>query len=115
LWFRKRTIDDIVLLDVLADRTPELADVTRLFKSLEHSKTTLCVVVNMSQVTLGLSRLLASLVSLWKEVLEVNGRLVLCSLRPALRRTFGYTRLTELFDIFETEEDAVGALRAALD
>jgi len=113
LWFSKRTVDNIVILDVRADRTPEVADAERLYKSLAHTGTAPCIVVDLSQVKLVPSRLLATLVSLWKEVMEVNGRLVLCSPHPTLTETLENTRLSPLLDIFDTEADALTSLLSA--
>jgi anti-anti-sigma regulatory factor len=104
-----------VILDILANRTPELADVLRLCKSLEHPLTAPCIVVNLSQVRLVPSRLLASLVSLQQEVLEINGRLVLCGLPSAVRKALGNMQLDQLFDIFDTEADALRGLRSVAE
>ena len=111
LWFRKRTVDDIVVLDIRADRTPEIADAGRLYKSLENSGTAPRIIVNLSQVSFVPSRLLATLVALLQEVMEVNGRVVLCSPHPSLHETLDRTRLSPLFDAFDNEADALRSLR----
>jgi len=108
-------VDDVVVLDVWADRTPEVADAKRLYESLEHCGTVPSIVVNLSHVKFVPSRLLATLVSLRNEVMEVNGRLVLCSPHPVLPETLDNTRLCQFFDIFDKESDALRSLRSVAD
>jgi len=73
------------------------------------------VAVDLVQVEIADSSFVASLVSLRRRLLAVNVKLALYNLRPAMRDVLGYTRLDSFFDIFDTEEDAVRALRTPAD
>ena len=113
VWFRKRTADDVVILDALPGRIPEPEDIKHLCESLVQSGTPLRLAVNLSQADIVHSTFIASLVGLRKRLLATKGRLVLYSLRPAMRDVLGDTQLDKFFDIFDTEEDALSALRSA--
>jgi len=115
VWFRKRTADDAVILDVLPGRIPEPEDIESLCKTLVHPGAVALVAVNLSQAEIVDSTFVASLVGLRRRLLAANGKLVLYSLRRAMLEILDYTRLDEFFDTFDTEENAVSALRSATD
>jgi len=69
----------------------------------------------LSQADIVNSTFIASLIALRRRLLAAKGKLVLYSLRPAMRETLRYTRLDEFFGTFNTEEDALSALRSATD
>jgi anti-anti-sigma factor len=70
--------------------------------------------VGRSKLVLGLaaveqltSLVLAKLVMLSRKAQTGNGRLVLCQLHPTVQEALEVTRLTDLFGIYATEEEAV--------
>jgi len=80
-----------------------------------HPGAVALVAVNLSQAEIVDSTFVASLVGLRRRLLAANGKLVLYSLRRAMLEILDYTRLDEFFDTFDTEENAVSALRSATD
>jgi anti-anti-sigma regulatory factor len=115
LCFRTRVAEEIVILDVLADRAPEVADFRRTLKSITHFGDGLRVVVNLSQLKFVTSQLLAGLVALQNELVEMNGRLIVCGARPDQRETLIRMGLGQLFSIFDTESEALKGLRSSAD
>lgn len=110
LWCRKRKVDDVVVLSVLPDRTPELADIKRLTESLVRSCRVLRVVVDLSDLNFVNSAMMARLISLRRRVLAAKGRLVLCGLSPHVETVFSRTRIDSLFEIRDTSTDALSEL-----
>jgi anti-anti-sigma factor len=109
-WCRKRKVGDVVVLSVLPDRTPELADIELLAESLERSSRVLRVVVDLSGLALIDSTMMARLISMRKRVLAAKGKLVLCGLSPHVRTIFARTHIETLFEIVDTATDAVSTL-----
>jgi len=115
VWFFKRTVDDVLIVDALRGRIPEPEDIKHLCEFLVQSGAPLRLAVNLSQADIVHSTFIASLVGLRRRLLAVKGRLVLYSLLPVMRQILERTQLNRLFDIFDSEEDALSALRSALD
>jgi len=111
LWCcRRRTVDDVVVLKVLRDRTPEVADIERLAEALVSSGGVPHVVVDLSEDDLVTSAFMARLVALNKRVGAAKGRLILCGLQPAVSDAFRDSTLDRLFDICDDEEAALASL-----
>jgi anti-anti-sigma regulatory factor len=99
-------VDDVVVLSVLPDRTPEHSDIERLAESLVRCGGVLRVVADLSDVGIS-SAFVARLVALNKRVVAANGKLVLYGLSPFLRDAFVDSRLDKVFDIREDLEAAL--------
>lgn len=110
LWCRKRTVGDVVVLCVLPDRTPELADIERVAESLKRSSCVLRVVLDLSGLVLIDSTMMARLIGMRRRMLAAGGKLVLCGLSPHVRTVFARTRIDSLFEIVDTVRDAVSRL-----
>jgi anti-anti-sigma factor len=110
LWCRKRKVGDVVVLSVLPDSTPEVADIEQVAESLERSSRVLSVVVDLSGLAVIDSTLMARLISIRKRVLVAKGRLVLCGLTPHVQAIFARTHIETLFPIVDTVTDAVRTL-----
>jgi anti-sigma B factor antagonist len=67
------------------------------------------VAVNLMAVTYVDSSGIASLLEVLKEARKSNKRLVLFGLRSSVLQVLQLTRLTGIFDILETEEQAIEA------
>jgi anti-sigma B factor antagonist len=57
------------------------------------------------------SSALGMLITLHKRIREKGGRLVLCCIQPAIYEVFVITRLNEIFEIRETRDEAMEALK----
>jgi len=70
------------------------------------------VVVNLASVSYLDSTALGVLVGSYKRVREKGGNLALVGPQPRIRKVFEITRLVNVFDIYDTEEQALKSLGA---
>ena len=68
------------------------------------------LVLNLSAVEFLSSAALNKLVSLERKLRGRDGQLALCSLTGTVRDVFSITRLTQVFDVHATEDEAVESL-----
>jgi anti-anti-sigma factor len=71
------------------------------------------LVLNFSAVEHIASHFLGELIVLHKKVLTAAGRLALCEFNPPLRETFEVLRLTCIFNVYDTEEEALRSFASA--
>jgi anti-sigma B factor antagonist len=76
---------------------------------LESVRKTPRLVVNLSEVQYVDSSGIASLVEVLKEARDKKKRLILFGLNPAVREALQLTRLTKIFEILGSEEEALRA------
>jgi anti-sigma B factor antagonist len=69
--------------------------------------------LNLARVEFINSSGLGSLVSIMKEVRLQKGRLTLSDLAGYVQEIFDITQLSHIFEIFETEEEALGSYQPA--
>ena len=67
------------------------------------------ILLNFSDVEFLSSAALGKLITLDKKVKAAGGKLKLCNIRPQIYEVFAITKLNNLFDIKETEDDALAA------
>jgi len=67
------------------------------------------IIINMSGVSYIDSSGLATLVEMLKKTRAYGGKLGLSNLAAKVKSLFEITKLEKLFDIYETEEEAVGS------
>lgn len=65
------------------------------------------IVLNLSDADFLPSTGLGKLVMLNRKLQAVQGRLALCHLAPLVKESLEHTRLTSLFNIYETEAEAL--------
>jgi anti-sigma B factor antagonist len=109
-----RCVHGITIVDVLDDRLVEGDGIEELGQEL--FRLIKCegrrrMVVNLSSVELISSGGLGKLLVLRKNVNAEGGVLRLCCIRPDVHRVFAVTRMDRLFDIWESEADAVAAFK----
>jgi anti-sigma B factor antagonist/stage II sporulation protein AA (anti-sigma F factor antagonist) len=66
------------------------------------------IVVNLDGVRYASTEMIAKLVSLNSRIERAGGRLALCGLQPDVRESMRILKLLALFDLAETEEEALG-------
>ena len=81
---------------------------SELFAIVEEDKATK-LLLNFTEVEFLSSAALNKLILLDKKIKEVNASLKLSNLRPEIREVFMITRLNQLFDIVDDEQDALAA------
>jgi len=97
--FRDRKIMDSTMIQELADELLALVD-----KDKQKS-----ILLNFAGVDFLSSAALNKLIVLDKKVKTSGGKLQLCNLRPEIFEIFAITRLTQLFAIKRTEQEALAA------
>ncbi len=111
LWYRKRMIDGVVVLQVIPAGRFAYEDVIGLFESLSGLGNVPRIVVDLSGVEYVNSGFVAGLVGLTKRARSSTGRLVLCGLRPRICEILARTQLDKFFDISDNEEGALSTCR----
>jgi anti-anti-sigma factor len=69
------------------------------------------LLVNCAELTYASSSMVGKLVALHKEVRRKGIKMVLCSLTPTVKDIFAPMKLNELFEIRETESEALQAFQ----
>jgi anti-sigma B factor antagonist len=110
VWSRRRTVDGVVILYVLPGMTPEHEDIECLAEALMPPAHIPRVVVELSDLDVISSALIARLAALSKRVRAVKGRLILCGLLPFVREAFFDSSLNSVFEILDDEEAALASL-----
>lgn len=105
-WFRKRVVDDIVVLDVLSARGIGGEQMECASQSLVNCGGLPHIVLNLAELKFASSSFIAGLVALHKKIRAAGGKLVLCELRPVMQEILNGARLNKLFDITDDEETA---------
>ena len=104
LWCRRLTSNGEAVLEVLPERTPELAEVEQLVEALVRGRVAGRVIVDLSRLASIDSPLTARLVSMNK-LLRSSGRpVVLRGLSPIVREIFCHFRLEGVLEIADHEE-----------
>jgi anti-anti-sigma regulatory factor len=104
----------VVILVPVARRTPTATDAELLVRSLRHSGQFARVGVDLSELEVASSSLVAELVILRRRIREAGGRLFLFALNPFVRASLHRLRLDQVFEIVEPEGDAVWSEPAAM-
>jgi anti-anti-sigma factor len=102
VWCRRRDSAESVVLEILAGRAPEPSEVEQVIDSL--CGTLDRVTVDLSQLEVINSSLLAALVKMKKRLQSCGCTLFLAGLRPIVREIFERLRLNGYFRIVKSEE-----------
>ena len=95
-FMEKKILDELNIKDI-GDELFDLVDT--------QNKTRL--LLNFEQVEYLSSAALGKLITLNKKIRAVEGELRLCRIHPDIAEVFRITKLDKLFDICETEEEAL--------
>ena len=109
----ERTIGDVTILDlkgplVEGEGDDAFRDAVNRLVDLGRMQ----VLVNMAEVLYIDSTGLGVLASKYVTLHRRNGRLKLCNISPRTRRVLETTKLLKVFDVFETEADAIDSFNA---
>lgn len=92
--------------EINIDNSPELR---KLFDSLIRQNIKK-VVINFSQVSYIDSSGLATLIEMLQRLRKINGEIKLCNIYGRVRNIFEITKIDRLFEIYNTEEEAIRSL-----
>jgi anti-sigma B factor antagonist len=112
LWFSSECVGDVTVVHLTDNRVAvmellDLLDIAVLDGSVDKLLLDFRGIQTVSSAALG------KMVKLIGRARSVSGRLALCRLHPDLRQVLRITRLDRIFDIHETEAEALLALGAA--
>ncbi len=110
LWCRKKTEDDVAVLSVLPDRTPEQTEIVDLVDLLARDEGIPRVVVDLSHLEAVPSLFLGRLPVLHKQIQHHKGALILCGLNQHFHETFAFTGLDSLLNVAIDEKAALASL-----
>ena len=68
------------------------------------------MVIDFGQVQFCSSAVLGLLIRISKKIYQKNGSLGLCSIGPSILEIFRITRLDTIFDIYETQSEAIAGI-----
>ena len=94
--------EDTAILDTL-----QVEQIGEALYELVDGKACRKIILDFTKVQLLSSSALGILITLLKKSSEIKGRVVLCSLRPELRKIFKISRLDKMFEFADNEEEAL--------
>lgn len=106
-------VDEVTVVRFLDRKILDAAKIQELgdeLFSLVESENRKKMLLNFANVEFLSSAALNKLIILEKKIKAEEGRLILTDLRPEIHEVFVITRLTQLFEIKETEADGLAAL-----
>lgn len=106
VWFRKQEMNDLVILNLMANMDPERADFEPVGGWLVRSEKPSSVVISFANVEFVGSTFLGRLLALQKKLKGAERKLTLCALNPVIREIF---QITKLEGFFEFSDDEIGA------
>jgi anti-sigma B factor antagonist len=109
-----RQNDDVTIITLSERKILDELTITRLgdqLQALVARTTEPKFVIDFTNVSHMSSSALGMLITLLKRTREKNGQLRLANIQPAIREVFDITRLTEVFHICDSVEDAMASIR----
>ena len=113
MQIKERTIDGVVILDVsgkILIGEAELQLKRKLTQLLEHGR--LRIIINLGEVPYMDSSGLGAIVRCYSAVRKAGGELKLINLTQRMLDLLTITKLTTLFDTYDTEEEALKSFSA---
>ncbi|MCB1175884.1 MAG: STAS domain-containing protein [Leptospiraceae bacterium] len=104
-----RHVNDVVIVDIAGDVDIYNSAVLKSSIQEQIAGGARNVLVNMEGVKYIDSSGVGVLIAIMNELNKLEGRIKLVHIYDAVRRVFELTRLTGLFDIYDSEEEAVSA------
>ncbi len=109
LWFISRQVGDVTVIHLIEGRSVMMEMLDVLDSAVEVGFMGR-LVINFGSIPQVSSAALGKLVKLKRHADAVRGKLVLCGLHADVRPAFRITRLDEVFEIHDTEPEALAAL-----
>ncbi len=110
IWYQKRMVDDVAIIDAISGIVAINTDIERVSKSLIAEPAKAHVILNLSYLKFISSAFVAGMIALQKRIRAAEGRLILCGMHPIVRETLHGARLDTYFEICESEQDALDKL-----
>ena len=110
-------VGDVTVVTLTEARILEQSDIDSLADSImpliEHNDET-NMVIDFEKVEFCSSAVLGLLIRISKKIYQKNGNFGLCSISPTIFEIFRITRLDTIFDIYETQSQAIAGIEKDL-
>lgn len=104
-----REENGVTIVDIEGKMTTTTSpDADRHLKALIADGTH-AIVLNLERVDFVASTGLRVILAAGKQLMAANGRMAICSLNPTVAEVFRMSGFSQMFDVFGTEEEAVGS------
>ena len=101
---------DIVVVGLAEPGTLEASNVGPFRETMANLvKDATRLVIDMGNVTFLDSSGLGALVAVWRSLSSRDGEMKLCRIGPSVRTVFELTRIHRVFEIYNTEEEALAS------
>jgi anti-anti-sigma factor len=109
LWFSKREIDDVIILDVISGKVAINQEIGKVCEALILHEKTPKIILNLSHVQFVSSSFIAGLIALHKRFRAAGGQLVMYGMSPVVWETLQGAKLDKLLNITATESEALSS------
>jgi anti-anti-sigma factor len=107
LWFHKRTIDGVTILDVISGKAALSQEIDQISKLLIREGSVPQILINLADIQLVSSSFIAGLVAMHRRVTAAGGKLIVCQLSLVVRETLKGAKLDKMLDIADDEQEAL--------
>ena len=110
--FRSQLVDDILVMTIILSKaTSKIAQTlkSKLFDEIDNGNA--LIVLNLRNVDFTDSSFMGALLAVRKTAIENSGAVVLCELKPQVKKVFEVTYMDRIFGIFETVDKAIQNLK----
>ncbi len=105
--------DDVVTVKFISKKILDevnIMEIGNTLTSLVAESDNPKILLDFSNVAYMSSSALGVLITVHKRIREKKGRLALCGIQPTIYEIFAITRLNEIFNIYQTHQEATDAL-----
>lgn len=108
-----KKVRDIIVVGLAEPGTLEASNVEPFREAMANLvEGTTRLLIDMGNITFLDSSGLGALVAIWRSVSARDGEMKLCRIGPMVRTVFELTRIHRIFEIYDTEEEALASYQA---
>lgn len=109
-----RIVEDVLVIDFGEEANLDSSNADEFREEIaRHIEGKNKIVINLSNVAFLDSSGVGTLIAVWRNVSSNSGDLRLTGIRPTVRTIFEITRLHRVFEIYETEEEAIASFQSS--
>ena len=110
------TVGDVIVVELVDKKILDevsIAEIGQQIDGLVAQRAKPRIVLDFVNVAHMSSSMLGKLITVHKHVREREGQLRLCNVQPAIQEVFVITRLSEIFNVAQTRDQAVAEVQSA--
>ena len=101
---------DVLVISFTEPQTLEASNVGPFRETVANLvKDATKILIDMGNITFLDSSGLGALVAIWRSISSRDGEVKLCRISPSVRTVFELTRIHRIFEIYDTEEEALAS------